>query len=58
MSNYDSDNGSDVEFDILPYQFEPVVNVNTQSTENDSGESSGSEDEGDLDSSRLSNTDW
>ncbi|KAK3708356.1 hypothetical protein QZH41_004266 [Actinostola sp. cb2023] len=58
MSNYDSDNGSDVEFDILPYQFEPVVNVNTQSTENDSSESSGSEDEGDLDSSRLGNTDW
>lgn len=55
MSNCDSDSGSDVEFNIFPYQFEPMINVDEQSVENYNAES---ETEENVNSSRLGNTDW
>ena len=58
MSNCDSDSGYDVEFKMFPYQFEPMVNVDEQSVENYNAESSESETEDNLNSSRLGNTDW
>ena len=50
MSNCDSDSGSDVEFNIFPYQFEPMINVDEQSVENYNEEN--------VNSPRLGNTDW
>ena len=56
--SFESDSDSDIEFNVLPYQFEPIRPSEEEKLELNENDSSSSEEDSSYNSSRLGNTDW
>ena len=55
---FESDSDSDIEFNVLPYEFEPIRPSEEEKSELNENDSSSSEEDSSYNSSRLGNTDW
>ena len=57
-NNFESDSDSDIELNVLPYQFEPIRQSEAEKNESELTEDDSSSTEESLNSSRLGNADW